>query len=171
MTTPIYKATIGAYIRQAEAIAAIMAKGREHLGDKADAFINERLCEDMLPFSFQIKSIHHSTANAIKSLETGQAGPPPATELNDYAALEALLADAIAALKAVTPEALDKLLENDVVFAMGDMKIPFNGMGFLTSFSLPNFYFHTTTAYNLLRRAGVPLGKRDFLGAMDLNMG
>jgi hypothetical protein len=171
MTTPIYKATIGAYIRQTEALAAIMAKGREHLDDKVDAFINESLCEDMLPFSFQIKSVHHASAGAITSLQTGHAGPPPATELNDYAALEAMVADTLEKLKAVSADDLDKLLGNDVVFAMGDMKIPFTGMGYLTSFSLPNFYFHVTTAYNLLRRAGVPLGKRYFLGAMDMNLG
>ncbi len=171
MTTNIYKATIGAYIRQAEALAAIMAKGREHLGDKADAFINESLCEDMLPFSFQIKAINNGSVAAVTALETGQAGPPEPMELNDYAALETLLADTIEALKAVTPEKLDALLKNDVVFAMGDVKIPFTGLGFLTSFSLPNFYFHITTAYNLLRRTGVPLGKRDYLGGMDLNFG
>lgn len=171
MTTPIYKATIGAYIRQAEALAAIMAKGREHLGDKADAFINERLCEDMLPFAFQIKAVNNGSVGAIDALRTGQAGPPGAMELNDYAALETLLKETIDTLKSVLPEELDALLTNDVVFAMGDMKIPFTGMGYLTSFSLPNFYFHITTAYNLLRRAGVPLGKRDFLGAMDMNFG
>lgn len=171
MTTPIYKATIGAYIRQAEALAAIMAKGREHLGDKADAFINEQLCHDMLPFSFQIKAVNNGSIGAISALESGKAGPPGPMELNDYAALETLLAETIDALKTVTPDQLDTLLKNDVVFAMGDMKIPFTGLGYLTSFSLPNFYFHITTAYNLLRRAGVPLGKRDFLGAMDLNFG
>lgn len=171
MTTPIYKATIGAYIRQTEALAAIVAKGREHLGDKADAFINESLCEDMLPFSFQIKAVNNGSAGALTALESGQAGPPGPMELNDYAALEALLAETIETLKAVTPEKLDELVQNDVVFAMGDMKIPFTGLGYLTSFSLPNFYFHITTAYNLLRRAGVPLGKRDFLGAMDMNFG
>jgi hypothetical protein len=114
MTTPIYKATIGAYIRQTEALAAIMAKGREHLGDKVDAFINESLCEDMLPFSFQIKSVHHASAGAITSLQTGHAGPPPATELNDYAALEAMVADTLEKLKAVSADDLDKLLGNDV---------------------------------------------------------
>ncbi|MEM8616301.1 MAG: DUF1993 domain-containing protein [Pseudomonadota bacterium] len=171
MTTPLYKATIGAYLRQTEALAAIVAKGREHLGDKADAFIHESLCEDMLPFSFQVKAVNNASVGALDALESGHAGPPGAMELNDYAALETLLAETIKGLKSVTPEKLDTLTQNDVVFAMGDMKIPFTGMGYLTSFSLPNFYFHVTTAYNLLRRAGVTIGKRDFLGAMDLNFG
>lgn len=171
MSTPIYKSTIGVMIRQADALAAIVAKGREHLGADADAFINESLCADMLPFSFQIRSIYHSTAGNLDALRSGQAGPPEAMDLTTYADLEALLGKAIDSLKAVTPEELDGLLKNDVVFAMGDMKIPFTGEGFMNSFAIPNFYFHTTTAYNLLRQKGVAIGKRDYLGAMDLNMG
>ena len=171
MTTPIYKSTIGVMLRQAEALAAIMAKGREHLGADADAFINQSLCADMLPFSFQIRSVYHSTAGNLAALQSGQAGPPEAMELTSYADLEALLGKAIEALQAVTPETLESLLQGDVVFAMGDMKIPFKGDGFMNSFALPNFYFHATTAYNLLRQKGVPLGKRDYLGAMDMNFG
>lgn len=169
MTTPLYKSTIGAFIRQAEALAVIMAKGREHLGADADAFINESLCEDMLPFSFQIRSVHHGAHGMVDALSSGQVGTPPAIEVMSYADAEALIAASITALKAVTPEQLDSVLDSDVIFAVGEMKIPFKGLGFLTSFIAPNFYFHVTTAYNLLRRKGVPIGKRDYLGAMDMN--
>ena len=65
MTTAFHKSTIGAITRQAEALAGILAKGREHLGAGADAFVNETLCDDMLPFSFQIRSVHHHTAGNI----------------------------------------------------------------------------------------------------------
>lgn len=171
MTTAIYKSTIGVMIRQAEALAAIIAKGREHLGDEADAFINQRLCDDMLPFSFQIRSAHNSTAGNLEAMRSGQAGPPADMQISTYAQLEGLLDEAIDALKAVTPEELDTLLENDIIFALGDFKIPFTGLGFITSFAMPNFYFHVTTAYNLLRQKGVQIGKRDYLGALDMNMG
>ena len=56
----------------------------------------------------------------------------------------------------------------DVVFAFRDFKMPFVAENFLMSFSLPNFYFHSTTAYDILRHKGVPLGKRDFMGALRL---
>ena len=171
MTTPIHKSTIGVMIRQAEALQAIVAKGREHLGDGADAFINESLIEDMLPFSFQIRAVCNSSWGNVEAIRAGQAGPPPDMEINSYAQLESLLADTIENLKSVTPDEVDSLLDKDLVFVLGDFKIPFKGLGFLTSFALPNFYFHTTTAYNLLRRKGVEIGKRDFLGAMDMNMG
>ena len=56
----------------------------------------------------------------------------------------------------------------DVIFSVGDRKIPFTAEGFLQTFSLPNFFFHATTAYDILRSKGVPLGKRDFLGKMKI---
>ena len=55
-----------------------------------------------------------------------------------------------------------------VIFSMGDRKIPFKAEGFLMSFSLPNFHFHATTAYDILRQKGVPLGKRDDLGRLRI---
>ncbi len=171
MSTPIYKSTIGVMIRQAEALAAIVAKGREHLGKDADAFINERLTDDMLPFSFQIRAVCNSAWGNIEATRAGQAGPPPEMEVTSYAQLETLLSETISKLKSIEPAELDTLLDKDVIFALGNFKIPFKGLGFLTSFALPNFYFHVTTAYNLLRRKGVSLGKRDFLGTMDMNMG
>ncbi|MEL6825894.1 MAG: DUF1993 domain-containing protein [Pseudomonadota bacterium] len=171
MTTPIYKSTIGVMIRQAEALVGIMTAGREHLGDGADAFINEKLIEDMLPFSFQIRAVCHQTIGGIDSMRSGQAGPPPDMDVSSYAQLETLLTNSIAALKAVEPAELDGLLDKDLVFVLGDFKLPFKGLGFLTSFMMPNFFFHMTTAYNLLRQKGVPIGKREYLGAMDMNMG
>ena len=171
MTTPIYKSTIGIMIRQAEALAGIMAAGREHLGDEVDAFINEKLIEDMLPFSFQIRAVCNSAWGNIEAVRAGQAGPPADMDITNYAQLETLLADTIANLKSVEASELDGMLDKDVIFALGDFKIPFKGLGFLTSFAMPNFFFHVTTAYNLLRQKGVPIGKREYLGAMDMNLG
>ncbi|MEL7041427.1 MAG: DUF1993 domain-containing protein [Pseudomonadota bacterium] len=171
MTTPIYKSTIGVMIRQAEALVGIMAAGRAHLGDGADAFIDEKLIEDMLPFSFQIRAVCHQSMGGIHSMRSGEAGPPPNMEIGSYAQLETLLTDTIAELKTIDPAELDRLLDNDLIFVLGDFKLPFKGLGFLTSFMVPNFFFHMTTAYNLLRQKGVPIGKREYLGAMDMNMG
>jgi hypothetical protein len=57
-----------------------------------------------------------------------------------------------------------------VIFRVGDVERLFTAKGFLMSFSLPNFYFHATTAYDILRSKGVPLSKRDFMGALRLKM-
>ena len=171
MTTPIYKSTIGVMIRQAEALVGSMAAGREHLGDGADAFINEKLIDDMLPFSFQIRAVCNSAWGNYEAMKSGTATPPPDMEITSYADLEALLAETIEKLKTIDPAELESLLDNDLLFILGDFKLPFKGIGFLTSFAIPNFYFHVTTAYNLLRQKGVQIGKREFLGALDMNMG
>jgi hypothetical protein len=171
MTTPIYKSTIGVMIRQAEALVGIMAAGREHLGDGADAFINEKLIDDMLPFSFQIRAVCHSSYGNVEAMRAGQASPPGDMDVTSYPQLETLLKDTIEQLKAIEPAELDGLLDKDLVFVLGDFKLPFKGLGFLTSFAMPNFFFHMTTAYNLLRQKGVAIGKREYLGAMDMNMG
>ena len=174
MTTPIYKSTIGAMIRQMEALSGILEKGREHFGLNgidADAFIDERLQEDMLPFSFQIRAVCHASLGNLEALRIGQAAPPADMEVTSYGQLQTLLRNTIETLKTVTAEEVDSLLEEDVVFTFGEFKLPFKGLGFLTSFALPNFYFHVTTAYNLLRQKGVSIGKGDYLGAIDLNKG
>jgi uncharacterized protein len=65
-------------------------------------------------------------------------------------------------------EASNALAGGDVTFRLGDRALPFTTEGFLMSFSLPNFFFHATTAYDILRHKGAPIGKRDFMGEMGL---
>ena len=82
--------------------------------------------------------------------------------------LQALVTDARNELSALTPEAVNALVGRDVTFKLGDRALPFTAEGFLMSFSLPNFYFHATMAYDILRHRGAPLGKRDFPGKLNL---
>ena len=72
----------------------------------------------------------------------------------DYAGLQKLIAEARAELDALDPAAVNAFEGKDVVFQMGDFKMPFNAEGFLMSFSLPNLHFHATTAYDILRLKG-----------------
>ena len=67
---------------------------------------------------------------------------------------------------------MEGFIGNDMIFSVPTMnlELPFTAENFLLSFSLPNFYFHATTAYDLLRDQGVSIGKRDFLGAMRIKM-
>ena len=94
--------------------------------------------------------------------------PPSSKSDLDYAGLQALVAEARSELSALTPEAVDALVGRDVVFKLGERALPFTAEGFLMSFSLPNFFFHATTAYDILRHKGAPLGKRDFMGRLNL---
>ena len=73
-----------------------------------------------------------------------------------------------AKLKAMSPDEVNALSGKDVVFQMRDFKVPFTAENFILSFSLPNFHFHATTTYDILRTKGVPLGKRDYMGALRM---
>ena len=86
----------------------------------------------------------------------------------DYAGLQKLVADAREELAALSPDEGNALEGRDMVFQLGERKMPFAVEGFLLSFSTPNLHFHATTAYDILRGKGVPLGKRDYMGQMRL---
>ena len=151
----------------------------DRLVDKAEAFaaerglapadlIEARLAPDMLPFGYQVKSCSEHAAGGIAGVKAGSFTPSRAPWPTDFAGLHAKLRDAIAALEAVDRDAFEELADVPMVFAMGDMRLPFTGAGFLLSFSQPNFYFHAATAYDVLRAQGVTLGKTDFLGRLRL---
>jgi len=86
----------------------------------------------------------------------------------DYAGLQRVVTEAREALQQVKAAEVDAVQGKDMTFQLPTMKIPFTAENFLLSFSLPNFYFHATTAYDILRHKGVPIGKRDFLGRMRI---
>jgi hypothetical protein len=101
-------------------------------------------------------------------MKNGVFAPPSGKPDLDYAALQALVTGAHGELSALTPETVNALVGHDITFKLGDRLLPFTADGFLMSFSLPNFFFHATTAYDILRHRGAPLGKRDFVGKMKL---
>jgi hypothetical protein len=94
--------------------------------------------------------------------------PPSGQPDLDYAALQALVTEARTGLAALSPETVNALVDRDVTFKIGDRTLLFTAEGFLMSFSLPNFFFHATTAYDILRHKGAPIGKRDFMGRLKL---
>jgi hypothetical protein len=94
---------------------------------------------------------------------------PPSFELDkDYQGLQALVGEARDGVASFSESAADDLADKSMVFAIGDREMPFTNQNFLLSFSLPNFYFHATTTYNILRMLGAPLGKMDFMGQMKI---
>jgi len=170
MAISLYDVSVASYLQTLGAVAGFLEKGRAYCeanGIDTATIVGTRLKDDMLPFLFQIVSVAHHSRGAIEGAKSGVFGPPQPPAL-DYAGLQKLVADAITALKAVTPEEINALEGGEVVFQLGERKMPFTTPHFLMSFSLPNFHFHAATAYDILRQAGVPLGKRDYLGAMRM---
>ena len=143
--------------------------------DKAEAFcvyqeiapntiVEARLAENMLPFAYQVKSTVVHSLGAIVGVRNGvfspDTSPPPA----DFATLKGRITETLATLAAIDPAEIDAFVGRDMRFALGDHRIDFAAENFLLSFSQPNFYFHYTTAYAILRHLGVEIGKRDFIG-------
>ena len=137
-------------------------------GIDPEKIVETRLAPDMQPFRFQIISVAHHSRGAIEGVQQGVFSPPSFKTPYDFAGLQGLVTQTSEALSALTPEAVNALGGKDVIFALGERKMPFTAEGFLMSFSLPNFYFHAATAYDILRTNGVPLGKRDFMGRLKL---
>ena len=171
MTITLYDATVKNYLRTLDAIKAVLEKGLEHCKQNdinPDEYASSGICKDMLPLTFQAISIHHHSAVAVQSALDGKFGPPKEYQLPDYAAVQARVDLAIEQLSQISPDAVNDVYGKDVLFELGEYKMNFNAEDFLLSMSAPNFYFHTTTAYDILRMKGVAIGKRDFLGALPI---
>ena len=171
MTFSLYDASVANYLQTLGAVSGFLDRGLAHFRDNnidPETIVEARLTPDMLPLRFQIISVAQHSRGAIEAAQSGEFRQPASKTPYDYAGLQALVAQTREALEAWTPDAVNALGGRDVVFHLGEHKLPFTTEGFLMSFSLPNFYFHATTAYDILRTNGVPLGKRDFMGRMKM---
>ena len=172
MAISLYDISVANYLQVLGSTSGVLAKGAEYASandlDLA-GIVETRLRPDMQPFRFQGISVFHHSLGAIKGIKEGVFSPPPAMPELDYAGLQGLIADAAAELQALPREEIDALEGKAMKFKVGDFEIPFIAENFVLSFSLPNFYFHATTLYDILRITGVPLGKMDFLGAMRVS--
>jgi hypothetical protein len=167
MAISLYDVSVGTFQQVLGGVAGFLDKGLTHCkANNIDLkeLVDSRLYPDMLPFRFQVIAVAHHSLGAIQGAQAGLFKPPSGPMDQDYAALQSLIGDARTQLSKVSRESVDALQGKDVVFQIGERKMPFTAENFLTSFSLPNFYFHATTAYDMLRMKGVPIGKRDFTG-------
>jgi hypothetical protein len=171
MTVPLYDISVPTYLQTLAAIGAFLEKAQAHFREQniaLDEIVETRFYPDMLPFRFQIQSVVHHSVGAIEGLQRGVFRTPSDLPNHGYEELQKLVADAREMLQKVAPETVNARAGADMVFEIRGTKVPFTAEGFLLSFSLPNFYFHATTAYDILRSKGAPLGKRDYLGRLRL---
>jgi hypothetical protein len=167
MTFSLYDAVVPSNVQILGAIDALLDKAEKFCGEQgrgASDLIDARLAPDMLPFGYQVKSCAAHSLGGIEGAKAGVFSPDMTPWPTDFAGLHEVLRSAIASLKALDRDAIDALADADTHFAFGETKLPFTGANFLLSFSQPNFYFHATTAYAILRAQGVKIGKRDFIG-------
>ena len=168
MAFSLYDATIPTYLQILGALRGLTEKAEAFCAEKGMAeadLLNAHFGEDMLSLAWQIKWTSTHSLGSIEGVRKGSFSPDRAAPAESFAALRSQLDQTIEALKQVTPEEMEGFVGLDMIFTIGDaLRMDFLAEHFLMSFSLPNFMFHATTAYDLLRHQGVVIGKRDFLG-------
>ncbi|HEY1383129.1 MAG TPA: DUF1993 domain-containing protein, partial [Dongiaceae bacterium] len=166
MTLSMYQASVPVFARGLESLSAILAKGATHAEAKKiepAVFVNARLAPDMFPFSRQIQIASDAAKGCVARLAGAEVPSYPDTE-STFAELEARIAKTLAFVKGFTASQVDGSEERNVVLKMRSGEMTFRGQDYLFKLSLPNFYFHITTAYDILRHNGVEVGKMDYLG-------
>jgi hypothetical protein len=172
MSFSLYAATIPSYRQILGSVSDLLGKAEAFCAEKGVAprdIIEARLAEDMLPFSYQIKSTAVHSLGAIEGVRRGVFSPDTTTPPDNFAALKTRIAQTITALESIDPAEVDGFVGRDMRFAFGERQMGFTAENFLLSFSQPNFYFHAATTYDILRWKGVGIGKRDFLGRTRKN--
>jgi hypothetical protein len=171
MTFSLYAATIPAYQQTLGAMTGLLATAETFCAEKRlapEAIIEARLAEDMLPFAYQVKSTAVHSLGSIEGVRRGVFSPDMTPPPQTFAALKARIAETLTALASVTEAEVDSFIGRDMRFEFGERRLPFTAEDFLLSFSLPNFYFHAATAYDILRWKGARIGKRDYMGRLRL---
>ncbi|HMK87188.1 MAG TPA: DUF1993 domain-containing protein [Steroidobacteraceae bacterium] len=169
MSFSLYDAVVPTYQQILSAVSGLLTKAEAFCSEKGLApgeIIQARLAPDMFPFAYQVKSTAVHSLGAIEGVRQGVFSPDMTPPPETFQALKARIAHTLAALEAIAPAELNGFLGRDMRFAFGDRRIDFTAENFLLTFSQPNFYFHATTAYDILRWKGVSIGKRDFMGKL-----
>lgn len=166
MTISMYQASVPRFVNILGNLAKILDKAQAHIDARkiADATLTGyRLFPDMLPLATQVQIACDSAKGVVARLSGVDA---PVFEDNEttFAALKERVAKTIAYLQSVPADKIDGTEDKAIVTRRGEKETHYVGMQFLLGHAVPNFYFHVTTTYNILRHNGVEIGKRDFLG-------
>ncbi|HUO87641.1 MAG TPA: DUF1993 domain-containing protein [Rhizomicrobium sp.] len=167
MAYTIYDASVPVMIRALTNLSKILDKAvaQAKAEDKPlSELLEARLAPDMRPFPFQIQSASDAAKGCAARLAGIEAPSMPDTETT-FPELSARLKKTIDFLNTIKPEQLKGAEDREIVLKFPNGEFKFTGRDFLAGFSLPNFFFHVTTAYALLRHKGIAIGKMDFLGA------
>lgn len=168
MTLSMYQASVPVFARMMNNLAAILEKAAAHAeARKIDpaVLLNSRLFPDMFALSRQVQVVSDTAKGCVARL----AGlEPPKFEDNEasFPELIARLKKTIDFINSVSAEQIDRSEDKTITVPMRSGPLTFAGMPYLLGFALPNFYFHLTTAYDILRHNGVEIGKMDYLGAV-----
>jgi uncharacterized protein len=166
MKISMYQASVPVYIRMLTNLAACLEKAAAHAeAKKIDplVLVASRLYPDMFPLSRQVQIASDNAKGPVARLAGVE---PPRYEDNEknFPELRERIQKTLNYLKTVKPEQIDGSEERTITIQLRGNPVTFQGMPYLLNFAMPNFFFHVTTAYDILRHNGVELGKQDFLG-------
>jgi hypothetical protein len=168
MTPSLYRTSVPVFARAFGNLSAILDKAAAHAeARKIDpsVLINARLAPDMFPLSRQVQS----ASDAAKGCAARLAGieiPRFEDTETTFPELQARIAKTVAFLQGVKPAQIDGGEDRTITLKLRTREVSFAAPDYLLNFALPNFFFHVTTAYGILRHNGVEIGKTDFLGSL-----
>jgi hypothetical protein len=168
MSLSMYQASIPAFVQMLNNLSAILDKAEAHATNfkiDPEVLLNYRLAPDMLPFVRQIQ-IAADLAKGAAARLAGVEVPKHGDIEKTFADLKARLAKTAAFVQSFKPTEIDGSEDREINLTLGEHTMSFKGEPYLVHFVMPNFYFHCTTAYDILRHCGVELGKRDFIGTI-----
>jgi len=166
MAISMYQAAVPVFVKTLGNLSGILSKGASFAAAKnvdPSVLLAYRLAPDMLDLCRQVRLATDHARNASARLAGVEA---PALENNEttFDALTVRIDRSLAFLDTLTPAQIDGSEARDVVFKVGGNTRSFKGQAYLLHHAMPNFFFHVTTAYDILRHCGVDIGKRDFIG-------
>jgi hypothetical protein len=167
MSLSMYTASVPVFRQVLGSLAAILEKAEAHADLKKiepEALLQARLFPDMFPLLRQVQVAADFAKGTVARL--GGVEVPRYDDVeSDFAGLRARIAKTLAFIDSVPREAIEAGLDRDVTVGTGANQRQFKGQPYLLHYALPNFYFHATTAYDILRHNGVEIGKKDFIGS------
>ena len=179
--TQLYDLAVPTFTQTLSALEGVLEKAEVYFLDSGldpDDVVTTSLTDDMAPFHFQIEALRNHSVWGLKAVKTGVFAPPPLVGEMPFSDLRAMLGQATRSLEALTPDEVNSWSREDFDIDLFQPRyeanpttsdwtprtLAFTTETFLLSYSMPNFYFHAVTAYNILRSQGVPLSKRDYQG-------
>lgn len=168
VATDLYDLTVPVFIRGLRNLSVILEKGAAYAEEKGIdplTLTQARLTQDMAPLAAQVQYASDSAKGAVIRIGGLDPVPMPDTE-QSFADLQERIGKTVAFLESVPRDRIDGREDAQVVLRTPRGDFSFTGRSHVLGFSMPNFHFHVTMAYALLRQAGVPLGKLDYLGGL-----
>jgi uncharacterized protein len=168
MSITPYQASVPVFVEYLEALSATLGKASAHANAKkieAAVYCQARLFPDMFPLSRQVQLAADFAKNASSRL-AGQEPPRFTDDEKGFEELQGRIAKTLRHIRALPKDEIEASAERPITITVGGQPMAFVGRNYLFHFALPNFFFHVTTAYDILRMKGVQIGKMDFLGGV-----